>query len=641
VGIMDSIDNPIQGGNRGDSDVTNITDLMSQAQNLASSAGNMLGGLGTAISNIQPPDVPSIDVGNPPTFQNIPSPPTVTRVDFSAIGRPPEAKVGEVSPLSRPASVPQFTAPDPSVRTINAPDKFNKPAPEVTPLASIYIPEARDIEIPTLDSLRAIILPEEIKLNDYLFDGIKPGELYKPNIPDFNFSEDRYRSDLQDTLNAKLLDYVSQNITGIDPTIEQQLFDRARERTNATTKATIINVSRRAAASGWDQPIGDQYDRIAQAEEQANAEAIAESRNVAITQANLIQQKFHQALGLALQHENQLIQYVNNYAQRSLDAAKAVVQFAVDAATLLVTQYNAEAQVYNTYAQVYKTRVDADLARLEQVRIKLEGQKLIGELNQQDVERYKAEIEAQSLIVQIYKEELEASRIKLEHDRIRIQAVESEVKIYEADIKAKALEYDGYKTEQEAELLKVQTHEALAKAYEAKIRGYEALIKSDIAFLDSEIKVKQEIPVEIAKIEAELYKIHSEAVNARGETNAKIDQVRAAFYDSQVKGMVGAMDAQASNYNASMRAAEAQATMAAAQMRASAETSISQARLAVEAQKGAAQVAAQLASSAMSAINFSASVSHNTSESYGESVSYSASNSSSHIHTKPYAEGDN
>jgi len=77
------------------------------------------------------------------------------------------------------------------------------------------------------------------------------------------------------------------NSSGLSPAVEQQLWDRAAERTSAAMNAAIVQASRRLSSMGWDQPIGALAENIKQAEQAAAFENANQAREIAINQMKL------------------------------------------------------------------------------------------------------------------------------------------------------------------------------------------------------------------------------------------------------------------------------------------------------------------------------------------------------------------
>ena len=551
---------------------------------------------------------------------------------------PPAPALQEVGAININQDAPTFDKADPNIRDIAAPNKFTKSAPLAPELQAHALPNTRELIIPDTPTSRDIVLPDNVELMKFAFEGTEPGALKDAPDVSFNYAENKYTSTLKEKLDAKLLEYVDQNITGIDPVIKQQMWDESRERVSAVMHGRIKQSKRLLSASGWEQPIGGQVANIKKATQDAANEKNADSRSMEIEDAKLIQQKFHQSLAMAIQLETVLVGHNDNYAQRGLEASKYTVQVAIDLHGLLITQFNSAAQVYETYSRVFKTRVDADIARLEQQRVQLEAQKLIGDLNQQDVDKFKVEVEVQALIQKIVNDELEAVKIKLEQDRLTIQNYEGKTRGFEAEIKAKSLEYEGYRDEQQGELLKATTHETLAKIYDTKMKGYETLANTQIAIQESDIKIKQELPLEATKVLSQIFETTNNAEESRIKALTDLYNVRSDVYDTEVKGETAKVDSEVKVQEQEIKKLVAESEIRIEALKGNISSMLASIEMALDAMKAGTQSASQLSAAALSAVNISAGVNESASNASNRSTTYSVGNSTNHSHSKNYNE---
>jgi hypothetical protein len=141
---------------------------------------------------------------------------------------------------------------------------------------------------------------------------------------------------------------------GLSPGIERQIFDRMRERTLAAVNDTVRQVTRRAAAAGWQQPPGALRESINQAEQNAAMEIAGQSRDIAIQQGqyeidafrlllNSLLQLLSAKAGLDTEKVRMALVNANGALGYLLEAQKAHSQIAAQlgASALSVLNYNA------------------------------------------------------------------------------------------------------------------------------------------------------------------------------------------------------------------------------------------------------------------------------------------------------------
>lgn len=210
-----------------------------------------------------------------------------------------------------------------------------------------------------------------------------------PQFPELSPYYSQLASQLQVTLFNLVIGLVP---TGLNPTIEQQIWDRARERTTATTQGVIDGIARQYARAGWDLPIGDEVERYYQALEDQAAQDITESRSIAIAQADLEQKNFQFSIQqsvaletlmsglwsdiqkLLVDSEKTRVSALNESNQVTSDVYKNSVQAASAQADATASMYKAEADAYQAIASAEGERVKAQVAKLEQETVYLSKQ---------------------------------------------------------------------------------------------------------------------------------------------------------------------------------------------------------------------------------------------------------------------------
>jgi len=89
-------------------------------------------------------------------------------------------------------------------------------------------------------------------------------------------------------IKARIYQFLDTDLAGLPLNVEQQMWDRSRERTVAAMNDAVRQASRRASAAGWEQPPGALYEAIAQAEQAAAMEVAGQARGIAIEHAKLV-----------------------------------------------------------------------------------------------------------------------------------------------------------------------------------------------------------------------------------------------------------------------------------------------------------------------------------------------------------------
>lgn len=620
-----------------------VTQGWSTAQDYARTAfdeaTDFLDRLETIASGIA--DIPAVNVelaALSTTLQPYVAPTAPDEPDGFNINLPqtPEAPVlTAVSPLDV-QEPPQFTATAPDVDfDIALPTALTASAPSKPDQDAIVIPVTPTYTLPAVPSLLGVTIPAAPTLEFPEFTATLADRPTEPGVT-FAFTEENYTSSLLTALQNVLLTWVNGANTGLDAAVEQAIWDRGREREMQAGLRKQDEVRRTMASRGFAIPPGAMQTFLLEAIQEAQDKASSFNRDVAIKQAELEQQNRQFAFQQAFQVESSLITYQNQIAQRAFEGARFVQQIAVEIFGQLVGRYNADVNAYQAQAQVYKTLIEAQISRLEVYKTEIEAQKLVSEINRDQVAIYGEQIRAVVALIEVYKAQLQGAQTQAEINRNRIQAFAAEVSAYEALVRAKAQEYDAYSRRIEAEVSKVKVYEAQSGAFRSQIEGFKALVEAQVAEKESEVKVNQEIPLELFAKRTEAF---------RNVVQAESERLRAvsAQWEGRVRAFVAEVQAEADRVKAGadvykaegdVKVAEANVRIEAA--RANIQRLAESVKLLLGSTEAGARVAAQLAASALSAINLSGGISASTSESRSassnNSSSYSNSNSYSYSH---------
>jgi len=549
-----------------------------------------------------------LSVGIPPPFVR-PDKPVRPNLPTDFPSPPAEVALGTVDNIILD-DVPVLTAVAPDIREITPPTPLTKTAPVADALPTRDFPDAPSYTLPDAPTLRALTLPTAPSLIQVDFAGVLPADLAAPPDTTLEFTEVEYQSILNDELKDKLLSLVlNLHQTGLSDAVMAQMWDKARERTAAEATRRRAAVRRQFAALGWNMPQGDEAILLQQAEEAAITDDITESRNIAITEAQLEQSNFQFAFTQALALENQLINLHNNVQQRSLERAKAEIDALVSLYQLQVSYYNAGVTMYGVQATVFKERIQAELAKLELYKAELEGQKLIGELNTQDIANYTAQINAINTIFELYKAELTGVKTKLEGDALKIQQFEANIRAFSEEIKAKSLEYEGYKAELSGEDVKATIYASLVNAFSKEIDAYSATTDAKLKKLDADIKVNFDVPLSILKQRTDVYKLRNEAKTAEIDGLVKIYETDGRVYSSEADAEKAILEGELKRMEMDLAYLSKQVDVDIEVFKQNVAIILAQKDMLIAARKTETQLKAQIAASIGGAVNFSTNMS--------------------------------
>jgi division protein CdvB (Snf7/Vps24/ESCRT-III family) len=554
---------------------------------------------------------------------NFPLPPEPLEVTMEAFTSPPEPVIEDVT-VGAIEPPPSFDVTPVVIDLPVKPEVPTVPTIEDAPiLAEIPIPNAPVITAVTVPTLRDLTIPAAPEFETIAFEGVMPiDDLVIPTTP-FSFSEIPYASDLLTNTKEKLNDLVVNGGTGFDAEWEE-IWNRETERAELALAERKDALSAEWAERGFDLPNGVLTSLLLALDTEYINQRFTTSRDTAIKQIEVAKEETQFALKQGSDLEAILMNYASQVAQRQLEAAKAVVDYAINIYNAYVARYNARMEGYKAQASIYETRIRGMLARVEVFKAQIDAQRLIGEMNTVDVELYGKMLQASQVMIEIYKTEMEASQVRAGIEKLRIDAYKAKVDSYTAVVQLHVSLYNMYEAGIRGELAKAQIYSTQVDAYKSRV---------DAA------RTNADIVIETAKVEGEMEKLKLALYTSRLEaykTQIQAEVSRVTGLIDIYKGEVEAFKAQTEGEAAKIDAIVKEFTAKVSQNVEVARVSVEVAKTSLEAWtslntlrgdllKAGATVLAQIAASALSGVNASAQIGASISESIDHRDSVSSS----------------
>ena len=493
-------------------------------------------------------------------------------------------------------------------------------APPHPVIATRFEPVADAVELPPVPTLRAIDIPEAPSVLAYTFSATNPSE-YFPDLlePEYVWEEPAYQTQIS-ALAAKIVQYV-----GFDyDAAETAMWERGQERVDRSTTEAVLQITNDFASRGFSLPTGSMLAATNEARMKGAEAKYDNARDAMIKTAELNTQKLTLAIQSGIQYETMYMTYSNQVYQRQFEALRLAQDAFFKVIDAKVALYNSRVQTYVAEAEVYKTQIQAELTKLEAYKAELEGQKLIGELNAQDVSIYKIQLEAVMTSIEVYKAEVQAYVATLSGDKALIEMYASDVMAYKSLLEAGVAEYDAWGKEIQSEAAKTQAYESAVRAYSARVQSYVATeglkienVKLDLAagtqaleaFRANIALLGQKSQAYIAEVQAKSSLSSQNIQQTTANNAAMFDSFKAAVQYASLTQDVHKTNSLLAMEHAHKSIIEAQEN----------------GRIAAMVSSEAAKVYSQLSASAMSAINVSQSAQTSNTLSNALQESYSAS----------------
>lgn len=580
-------------------------------------------------------EVPDIEVDLPERFDiDIKARPNMSELNLDTTNWPKNT-AGKPSLVDLPdipgVEIPSLTATPPSYLQISPPDIKSIKLPEGPPsLAQPVLPVEPDYVLPDPPTLGDLKLPEVPDIQIPIFDkSLKDITIEIPVPESFAWQESPYNSEIWSSFLVKVRDGIINGGTGLNPEVEQAIFDRAKYRQLIENDKAYREVEHYFSARGYELPPGAMASRLAEVTVEILRANTDLNEKVMIEQAKLAQDNTHFMLEMGRQAEVILREFHNAQEDRTLEAAKAVVALSVDVINAHISRQNVHIEVYKAEVAIYGELVRAALSQVELFKAQVDGVKVSAEVQRVQVEIYKAQVGVAETAARIYSIRLEGTKILQQLEALKIEVYKAEIDIYSASIAAEKTKIDIYSAKIEAEKIKAIT--------------YGEQIKAHVSEIDAR---KTELGIQIAKLtaasqhnsaELDRYKTELGAYQIEVDTKAKVIGANVDAYRADVTAYIAENSAHESYYSIKMKEmdvsiqeAQFNLTKAVAEVETTTQAYVSLKELEVKGTEGVMSVSAQLAASALSAVHASASYGYSGSTGLNHSFSYGAQISESH-----------
>lgn len=551
-----------------------------------------------------------------PSLPSMPAAPVMPTINFTVPGGEP----GAFTEAMPSFSISTFSEAAPTLNIPTAPTLTYGTAPSIPAIGAVSVPNAPTVDMPSM--------PTYLTLTPVAFGGVDLREDWLDKLetmPELQIVQPtpfsyalgpKYASDLLTDLKAKLESRLSGG-TGLDPAVEQAIWDRARSRETSIAQANVDEVMRTSEALGYHLPAGVTAAHRREAQKDYFDKIGGHSRDISIKQADLEQANLKDTIESGMRMEGMLIDYSVKIEQLSFDIARAYADNAVQLYNASLDEFKTLLAGYESYAGVYKTIIDSQLAKVEVFKAQLAGEQAKADVNKSLVEQYKASVEAGMAQVEIYRAQVGAAQTLVQLEQAKIGAAGEQIRAYVAQVNAETAKLEAYKTTVQAESVKADIYKVKADVFASRTAAEAEYSRALISRYSAIAQAKQsEWGAYQAKVQAE-----SARIEALGkQSSSLLDGYRAATAAIESQGAL-----QARVWESQIKQYEAQQQAVIATARLNHDSIIQTNNAKLDASKVGAQVYAQLCSSAYSMINASASVSAggstSVSYSYGGDVS--------------------
>lgn len=515
-------------------------------------------------------------------------------------------------------TAPAYTIADPVLSFGARPTRPNVAIPTAPPTpGALTIPDEPAYPTPQPVTLLTMNLPvfEPVDLPEFVDTPVSRPTWLEPANADY--TPQQYVSALLTKIQGRVSTWLDGQ-EALPAAIERALFDRGRSRITIETQAAIESAFDDFGTRGFSEPQPQLAARIDAIRQKGQDLAAEFGRDVTLKAFDEALANMRLAVSSGIQLEGMTINLHLEQEKMALASAQYVRDTSIAILNARIALYNAEQQGRATDAQVWKQKVDGELAKLEQIRLQIEAEKLKGDVNEQLVRQYAAQWDAVKAMASAYATRVEAYKAQGELQRIPIEIFSEQTKAFGIVMDAYGKDVDAYRAGVEAENAKTVIHRNLVDAFATRT---DAAVKFGGLQLDKErVRVLEH---------GQLLEQYRAALQ-RADNLLNIERARLSAVSERVQAQANIYRAQGDIEQAASAATDRSFELGLAAARAKVDTQLETAKirsqenialqgLTLEALKALAQILSQLAASTMSAVNYSASV--GASDSYGHSSS--------------------
>lgn len=584
-----------------------------------------------------------------PVYQNPTPIPVPTAVQFVAPdepGDPPSQqtineKLEDVNNQFSALSAPVYSITEPSVILPARPTTILPAAPDdPLPLTIPTYPDAPVYTDPSVPILRSVSLPvlnqPDLTTIEVLIAQLRANVPTAPVIPtvDFDSKVNTYYALTNQQLttflsqcpalagiNSLLLELLSGNSIGLPSRVAQSLRDRAFSAENQQAIQAEQTALSEWSSRGFTLPGGALEAKLA-AIRQLNRDKLSQlNRDLWLEEAKIEIENLRFSIQQGIAYEGLLRDsWIKVYDLcRSLATSSNEIALRLFEAALSI--YKAQLDAWQVEFSTLKDQLQIELAKLDIFKSELEGQKLIGQLNQQDVELYNAQWESISKKTAIYKTSVDAANSLLQAELAKLEYSTRQVSIYTAKINAYSTEWQAYSTAVQGEISKVDLYKSQVQAFSARVDAYSKevdVVKTIGTFNLEGLKLifsswDSQLEKYKALLQTESSRIDS--VVKEASVNADLFRTKSQVEDSRVDFEINKLgyilNVDKFNADIDIKKAELEQTKM-----------LTTQKMTLEALDGIARTSSQLASAALSAMNVQASLQENSTDSLSHSYHY-------------------
>ena len=319
--------------------------------------------------------------------------------------------------------------------------------------------------------------------------------------------------------------------TALSDTIEQQIYDRARNRIDSERQRLESEATSGMGKRGFDMPQGAVSAMLFNSDIEAFKAIAGEARDVAIRRAEIEIDHAKFIMQLSAGMRESLRSAALGFAQvllqingQSMEYSRDIASIAMQVYQLLHDRSRLEISLLQIQFQAYETRLKSSMADMELYKMELDAALAVKDADLKDVQIWREKIAADDNKIQLYLGKLRGISEEAGLRKLSVDLYGEKVKAFLGQVSAKESEF---------------------RAFEAAMRGDESIVNAQVQKVSA-----YRTEVEAVGTKSQVESQHAQAVTAHNQALNDI-------FNTEMRGYLGDSDVEKARHGAAVESYKA------------------------------------------------------------------------------------
>lgn len=361
-------------------------------------------------------------------------------------------------------------------------------------------------------------------------------------------------------------------------------------------------------ARGFTLPTGALESKIAKIRQSAVDQRAAANRDVFIEEAKQEIETLRFAVQQGITYQGLYQDSFFKLLDASVSIARQVFDVLTGVLSFALEKFKANLELWKTDSAVFRDWLQVELAALEVNKNRLEEARLIGTINQQDIDLYLSRLKIVDSKISLYSGKVSAANAVMQGQLSILEGYKTKVQAYSALMGGYEAEWKAYGQAMQGEAVKAQFYDSLVKSFSAEVDAYSQQVDTDKSIESFKLDTAR-LDLQIWESQMERFKGFLQRESSLSEANSKISENRLRLYSELVGAEKSVIDTDIRKQELALSAYGLDTSTSIKKLELAQTKVLETTKIVSSAQEAAARIAAQVASGALSAFNVGATIS--------------------------------